>query len=235
MGSAGDMKRTAIVTGGGTGIGLATAARLAAAGYRVIAAGMDHDELGDGIEFIQTDVTKASDIEAVINMTDGIDALVNCAGIIAQSKEWKPVGFDRVMGINLSASFNFAVAAREKLAAAGGSVVNISSMWGFFGSRNAPAYTSSKAAIVGMTRSLAVAWAEDGIRVNAVAPGWIVTRLSSGARNDPDREAKISDRIPMKRWAEPPEVANVIHFLVSDEASYVTGVVLPIDGGYSIS
>jgi len=230
------MKKTAIVTGGGTGIGLATCHRLAKAGYKVIAGGLDREgDLPEGAEFLITDVTKQDDLSALIDRAEELDALVNCAGILRQEREWGVEDFKLVLDVNLTASLAAAMMAREKLRAARGSVVNIASMWSYFGSAKSPAYASSKGAIVALTRSMAVAWGAEGIRVNAVAPGWVMTRMGMGAKNDPTREPKITARIPLGRWAEPSEVANVIAFLVSDQADYVHGVVLPVDGGYSIA
>lgn len=228
--------KTAIVTGGGTGIGLATCHRLAAAGYRVIAGGLDRDgDLPEGAEFIVTDVTKQADLDALVARAERVDALVNSAGILLQEREWGVEAFKSVLDVNLTASMAAATTAREKLRAARGSVVNIASMWSYFGSPKSPAYASSKGAIVALTRSMAVAWGAEGIRVNAVAPGWVLTRLAMGAKSDPVREPKITERIPLGRWAEPSDIANVIAFLVSEEAAYVHGVVLPVDGGYSVA
>jgi NAD(P)-dependent dehydrogenase (short-subunit alcohol dehydrogenase family) len=230
------MMKTAIVTGGGTGIGLATCHRLAAAGYRVLAAGLDREgDLPEGADFVETDVTKQADLDALLARAQRVDALVNCAGILRQEREWTVDDFKLVLDVNLTASLAAATTAREKLRAARGSVVNIASMWSYFGSPKSPAYASSKGGIVALTRSMAVAWGAEGIRVNAVAPGWVLTRMAMGAKNDPAREPRISARIPLGRWAEPSEVASVIAFLVSDEAAYVHGVVLPVDGGYSIA
>lgn len=228
--------KTAIITGGGTGIGLATGRRLLADGYRVIAGGLDHEsDLPEGLEFVTADVTKGEDLAALAAKAERVDALVNCAGIIRQAREWNLEDFRLVMEINLTASLAMAEAALEKLEAAQGAVVNIASMWSFFGSAGSPAYGSSKSAIVGLTRSMAAAWGGKGIRVNAVAPGWVDTRMAAGAKNDPERSAKINARIPLGRWAGPAEIASVIAFLLSEDASYVHGVVLPIDGGYSIA
>ncbi|MEZ5780716.1 MAG: SDR family oxidoreductase [Rhizobiaceae bacterium] len=228
--------KTAIVTGGGTGIGLATCHRLAAAGYRIVAGGLDSEgDLPDGAKFVKTDVTNADDLKALVACADRVDALVNCAGILRQEKEWGLEDFKLVLDVNLTASLAVANVAREKLRASSGSIVNIASMWSYFGSPKSPAYASSKSGIVGLTRSMAVAWGPEGIRVNAVAPGWVMTRMAIGAKNDPERGPKITSRIPLGRWAEPSDVANVIAFLVSEDAAYVHGVVLPVDGGYSIA
>ncbi len=228
--------KTAIVTGGGTGIGLATCRRLAADGYRVIAGGLDtEDELPAGVEFVPTDVTRQEELERLVATAERVDALVNCAGILRQEREWGLDDFKLVLDVNLTASLAAGNAARDKLRAAGGSIVNIASMWSYFGSPKSPAYASSKAGIMGLTRSMAVAWGPEGIRVNAVAPGWVLTRMAIGAKNDPERGPRITARIPLGRWAEPADVANVIAFLTGPDAAYVHGVVLPVDGGYSIA
>lgn len=228
--------KTAIITGGGTGIGLATSRHLLAQGWRVIAGGIDHeDDLPEGLEFHRTDVTSAEDLAALMARADQIDALVNCAGIIRQMREWQAEEFNAVLNVNLTASLAAATAARDKLVASGGSIVNLASMWSWFGSARSPAYAASKGAIVALTRSIAVAWGPEGVRCNAIAPGWINTRMGAGAKNDPAREPGITARIPLGRWGEPDEIAEVIGFLVSPAARYVNGALLPVDGGYSIA
>lgn len=228
--------KTAIVTGGGTGIGLATCRRLRAAGFRVLAGGLDReDDLPDDTDFVVTDVTREDDLKALVARAERIDALVNCAGILRQEREWGIEDFKLVLDVNLTAALGTANAAREKLRMSKGAIVNIASMWSYFGSPKSPAYASSKAGVVALTRSMAVAWGAEGIRVNAVAPGWVMTRMAIGAKNDPDRGPKITARIPLGRWAEPSDIANVIAFLVSDDAAYVHGTVIPVDGGYSIA
>jgi NAD(P)-dependent dehydrogenase (short-subunit alcohol dehydrogenase family) len=228
--------KTALITGGGTGIGRAVGERLASEGWRVVAAGLDRDDdLPDTIAFHRVDVTDTDAVIAACLDTDRLDALVNCAGILRHDREWQTADFDLVMRVNVTAGFALATALLPRLEAAGGSVVMLASMWSIFGSPGAPAYTASKGAVAAVTRSMAVAWAQRGVRVNAVAPGWVETAMSAKARQDDARREKINARIPMGRWAKPSEVASVIRFLLSADAAYVTGVVLPIDGGYSVS
>ncbi len=230
------MQKTAIITGGGTGIGLATSRHLLSQGWRVVGGGIDHeDNLPEGLDFLQTDVTRAADLAALVARAGRIDALVNCAGVIRQAREWQTEDFHKVLEINLTAALGAATAARDQLSATQGSIVNLASMWSWFGSANAPAYAASKGGIVALTRSLAVAWGPEGIRSNAIAPGWVNTRMGAGARNNPAREPAITARIPLGRWAEPEEIAEVIGFLVSPAARYVNGALLPVDGGYSVA
>lgn len=230
------MQRTAVITGGGTGIGLATSRLLLAQGWRVVAGGVDHEgDLPEGLDFQPTDVTKSQDLGALMARADRIDALINCAGIIRQLREWEADQFRAVLDVNLTAAMEASTAAREKLVEAKGSIVNIASMWSWFGSARSPAYAASKGGIVALTRSLAVALGPEGVRSNAVAPGWVNTRMGAGAKNDARREPAITARIPLGRWAEPEEIAEVIGFLISPAARYINGALIPVDGGYSIA
>ncbi|MBM2766291.1 SDR family NAD(P)-dependent oxidoreductase [Burkholderia anthina] len=227
---------TVVVTGGGTGIGRAIAETFLPAG-RVIALGMDRDDdLPAGIEFRKTDVASVESVRAVFRELDRVDCLVNCAGVILhEGREFDPDGFRKVVDINLCGSQITMAEAHAKLVSSAGAVVNVASMWSYFGSRNNPAYAASKAGVLGLTRSYAVALAEEGVRVNAVAPGWIRTRLSAGALENPERSAAIMARLPMKRWGVPQDIAGAVRFLCSVDARYITGVVLPVDGGYGIA
>jgi len=228
-------RQLAVITGGGTGIGRAISELLAESGYDVIAMGLDSDaDLPRSIAFHKVDVTDTAAGIAALPKDRPIAALVNCAGMLRHQQEWETDAFEQVIRVNVTAGFALANALVERLEQAGGAVVNVASMWAIFGSPGAPAYTASKGAVAALTRSQAVAWARRGIRVNSVAPGWVETRISEKARTDPERVARIGVRIPMGRWAKPSEVASVVRFLLSKDAGYVTGAMIPVDGGYSV-
>ena len=231
-------KPVAVITGGGTGLGLATGLELAARGYRVLALGLDTEpELeGSAIEFHRIDIT---DEAAVTQATAGLErvaVLVNAAGIIQHGgAEFTLAGFRKVIDVNLVGTQLACLLLRPALAAAKGNIVNFASMWSQFGSARNPGYSASKGAVVSLTRSLAVAFAPEGIRVNAVAPGWIDTRMSVAAFADPERSTAIKKRLPAGHWGQPVDIAKAAAFLASADARYITGVVLPVDGGYSIA
>ncbi len=225
--------RHVVVTGGGTGIGLATTRLLAGRGWQVTAAGLECEaDMPAGARFIECDVTDHQAREGLFSGLDRLAGLVTCAGIIRFGEEWESDVFEKVMSINVTAALTTATAALPALERGGGSVVNIASMWSWFGNPVAPAYGTSKGAVAALTRSLAVSWGARGVRVNAVAPGWVETRISEGARNDPERRARIDARIPLGRWARTEEIAKAVAFLLSEEASYIHGAILPVDGGY---
>lgn len=231
------VQKVAVVTGGGTGIGLACARLLLSEGWRVICCGLDTDSpWPEGLEFRKFDVSDHGAISNLFADLPALDALVNAAGIILHNEqEFTAGGFAKVTDINLNAVNAVTLGALPALKQAGGAVVNIASMWSFFGSPRNPAYSASKGGVTALTRSHAVAFASSGVRVNAVAPGWIDTRLAAGAIHNPERSEAILARIPAGRWGQPLDVARVVRFLVSAEAGYVTGVVLPVDGGFGIA
>lgn len=235
---------TALVTGGTGGIGGAIARALRDAGAEVLATGLGMAEVasagGDatfgGIQVHALDVADDRAVAALVAGLDRLDILVNGAGMIVRAGgEFEVETFQRVVEVNLTGTMRLATACRPLLARRGGAIVNIASMLSFFGSGAAPAYSASKGGIAQLTKSLAIAWAPDGIRVNAVAPGWIETALTGPLREDPARSAAIVARTPLGRWGRPEDVGGAVVFLCSEAAAFVTGVVLPVDGGYAIA
>lgn len=219
---------TALITGAAGGIGGALVAAFRAAGYRTI--GLDC-AAAEGVTVL--DVTDTAAVTAFASGLDTLSVLVNAAGVLRLREEFDPAVFARVVDINLTGAMRMAVACRPALAKARGAIVNIASMHALFGAPLSPAYAASKAGVVQLTKSLAVAWAEEGIRVNAVAPGWIETTMTGPARADAARNRAIMDRTPLGRWGTPDDVVGPVLFLASDAARFVTGAVLPVDGGYS--
>ncbi len=226
---------SAVVSGAAGGIGRALAEGFLEAGYTVT--GVDRADQGwfaPGFDYVTLDLR---DNDAVARFGAGrerLDVLVNAAGIIRRGKEFDADVFADVIDINLTGTMRLSTACRPALARhGGGSVVNIASMLSFFGGALVPAYAASKGGIVTLTKSLAIAWAKDGIRVNAVAPGWIATPLTQQLQDDPERSRTILERTPMARWGTPSDLVGPALFLASAAARFVTGVVLPVDGGYS--
>jgi NAD(P)-dependent dehydrogenase (short-subunit alcohol dehydrogenase family) len=224
--------KTALVTGGTTGIGLAIARVFGAAGARVTAAGLAAGSEPD-VQMRELDVTSDHQVREILAGFQTLDFVVNCAGVIHRDKEYEIETFQRVLDVNLSGTMRISVAARALLAASHGAIVNIASMLTYFGGPRVPAYSASKGGIASLTRSLAVAWASEGIRVNAVAPGWITTPLTHALHSNAERSAPILARTPMGRWGKPEEVAGAVLFLCSPAAAFITGAILPVDGGYS--
>ncbi len=230
--------KQALVTGGTRGIGEGIARALAKAGYHVTACGLTQGELDrftpqEHITTALLDVTNDASVAAVLNGLSSLDVLVNCAGIILrEGKEFEIEGFRTTIEVNLNGTMRMCLAAKPLLAKAGGSIVNTASMLSFFGSAYAPGYAASKGAVAQLTKSLAAAWATDGIRVNAIAPGWIATELTQPLQDDAARTASIMARTPLNRWGTPDDLGGVVAFLASDAARFVTGTVLPVDGGY---
>jgi NAD(P)-dependent dehydrogenase (short-subunit alcohol dehydrogenase family) len=243
------MHKVAIITGGASGIGLAIAKRFAADEIKVIIIGRDTAKLkaacriiGLDTDFFSCDLADLdaipSLVQQIIDSYGRIDILVNNAGINLK-KEILDVTDDEYQKIiltNQTSVFCITRAVAGFMKEQGkGAILNISSMASIYGLPYVVAYTASKAAIEGMTRSMAVELSPVGIRVNCIAPGFIKTNMSSVALdNDPERKKKVLSRTPMGRLGKPEEVANAAYFLVSDEASFITGVVLPVDGGNSI-
>jgi NAD(P)-dependent dehydrogenase (short-subunit alcohol dehydrogenase family) len=219
------------------GIGASIARAFQDSGAEVAITGVEPGpapEDKDRFEYTQLDVTDTDAVRTFAGGRAGLDVLVNCAAITKRGEEMAPDFFAHVLDVNLTGSMRCAEALHPALAASKGRIINIASMYARFGSPRNPAYGASKAGIEQLTKSLAVAWAGDGIRVNAIAPGFIVTEQSARARQDPAFTAAIEARTPMKRWGQPDDIAGAALFLASDAAAFITGICLPVDGGYSV-
>lgn len=220
------------------GIGAAIARAFQDAGAQVAITGAEPEpaaEDGNRFAYMQVDVTNLDAVRALAKAIPKLDILVNCAAITSRGEEMAPAFFERVVDVNLHGTFRTAEAFHSHLKAQQGILINIASMYAQFGSPRNPAYGASKAAVVQLTKSLAIAWAPDGIRVNAVAPGFIVTEQSAKSRTDPNHVAAVNLRTPMGRWGQPADIAAPVLFLASAAAGFMTGTCLAIDGGYSIA
>ena len=231
--------KQALITGGARGIGWGVAEAMLAAGYAVTVTGLAEDEVAavparENLTPVRLDVTDNEAVTACIAGLTRLDALVNCAGmILRENREFTIEGFQKVLDVNLTGTMRMCMAAKPLLEASGGCIINTASLWSFFGGGLTPAYTASKGGVAQLTKALAVAWAPS-IRVNAVAPGWIDTELTKGAQADKARSEAIVARTPFGRWGKPGDVGGAVVFLCSQAASFITGTVLPVDGGYMV-
>jgi 2-deoxy-D-gluconate 3-dehydrogenase len=244
--------KVAVVTGGNGGIGLGIARGLAKAGAKIVVLGRNaaksesaakaiHADTGAATLVVTADVSRPDHVDRAVvetlNQFERIDILFNNAGINIRKQpealalsEWQ-----EVVDTNLTSAFLMSKAVyRSMKTSGGGKIVNIGSMASIFGSSFASAYAASKGGIVQLTKSLALAWAKDNIQVNAILPGWFDTELTQKARDQvPGLHERVLGRIPQGRWAEPADMAGTAVWLASRASDYVTGVAVPVDGGYT--
>jgi NAD(P)-dependent dehydrogenase (short-subunit alcohol dehydrogenase family) len=227
-------RRVLVVGASRAGIGAAIADGFAACGATVTITGIEATPIEhyvDRYPYRQLDVTDEAAVARLSAAMPALDILVNCAGMGSRETEWTNEGFRHVVNVNLVGMLNLANAFKPQLEASTGAVVAIASMYSFLGSPIIPAYGASKAGLAQLVKSLALAWAPTKVRVNAVAPGFIVTEQTIKSRADTNHYNRVLDRTPLERWGEPDDLVGPALFLASDQAQFVTGVVLPVDGG----
>ena len=238
--------KIALITGGGSGIGEGIARGMAKAGARVLVADANGEgaqrvarELGGGAQAFTMDVTDRDACDGLAELVrreaGAISILVNNAGIIRRGKmtdagarhDW-----DKTLAVNLDGPYNVTTAFLSHLTETKGSVINIGSVQSFVALPNSAVYTTSKSGVRGLTKAMAIELSPLGVRVNAIGPGLIATPLNAKARENPDYMRNFQNRIPLGRIGEPDDIAGPAVFLASDLARYVTGVTLPVDGGF---
>lgn len=245
--------KTALITGGAKGIGLAISQELVNDGWNVVITGRDATAIASAVAGLASgpgkavgkvmDVRDRVSIDAVFseirNEFDSLDSLINCAGVIIrdESEVLSEPDWNTVIDTDLSGVFKCSQAAYADLVKSpGATIVNVGSIAGSVGIAGRAGYTAAKAGLEGLTRTLGLEWADRDIRVNAVAPGWTRTEMVAGGIKDGRlSEAALTARIPQQRLAEPSEIAKVVKFLMSADSSYITGQTIVVDGGITIN
>lgn len=228
-----------LVTGGTSGIGLAIARAFRDAGAQVAITGTragpgDYDVDLSGLAYQRADMADLEALPGLAASFPRLDVLVNNAGTAVREDPLSETAFERTIDINLNSVYRLSHLFRERLKVGPGSIVNIASMTSYFASPRVPGYGASKAAVLQLTKTLGALYAQDDIRVNAIAPGWIETGLTAAIKDVDAISRPIVERTPMGRWGLPEEIAGTALFLAcNDAAGFVTGVTIPVDGGYS--
>ena len=230
--------RRVLVTGGSNGIGNGVARAFRDAGAEVMITGTRAADAYDsdlgGMTYHRIDLSDDDAVKTLAQDEGQLDVLVNNAGMVVyKRREFETETFRQVLDVNLTSAMTLSTLLKPGLAATGGVIVNIASLTSFFASSGNPAYGASKAAMVQLTKTLAVAWAADGVRVNCIAPGWIATKMTEVSQTRPEINDAILTRTPLSRWGQPDDIAGVALFLASPLASYITGETISVDGGFS--
>ncbi|OON38683.1 oxidoreductase [Izhakiella australiensis] len=232
--------KTVLVSGGSSGIGLEIARGFSRLGATTIASGSSAQKLASrrqdaadrAIEFRLIDVSDGQQVDAALKDLPRLDVLVNAAGIARPEAEYQQETFMQVMEVNLNSVMRLSQQVMPQLLASRGSIVNVASMLSYLADALVPAYCASKSGVTGLTRALAHRYGPQGVRVNAVAPGYHKTDMTQPLWRDPAAAEHISNRTALKRWGRAEDLVGAVLFLSSDAAQYITGAVLPVDGGY---
>ncbi len=234
--------KSVLVSGASSGIGLAIAQGFARLGAEVIATGSSKEKLAaaktdpanKGIRFEKLDVRDRAAIDAFVDALPGLDVLVNAAGIVHADDEFEEKTFLDVIDVNLNGAMRLSMAALPLLKKSKGVIINTASMLSYLADESVPAYGASKSGILGLTRTLAHRFGRDGIRVNAIAPGYHKTAMTQPLWSDPGPAAVIAKRSALKRWGTVEDLVGTALFLASPAAAFVTATSLPVDGGYVV-
>lgn len=232
--------KTVLVSGGTSGIGLEIARGFSRLGATTIATGSSASKLADcreraedkAIDFRQLDVSDSAQVSALFTSLLKLDVLINAAGVARPEEEYEESVFMQVMDVNLNSVMRLSQAAIPRLLESSGCIVNVASMLSYLADALVPAYCASKSGVTGLTRALAHRYGPQGVRVNAIAPGYHKTSMTRPLWSDPSAAEHICQRTALKRWGRADDLTGAAIFLCSDAEQYITGVTLPVDGGY---